>query len=96
MHPFVASCVFHYEFEFIHPFSDDKGRMGRLWQTLILSNWKPALAYLPVETVIRNQQSEYYVALSAADQASDARLGRIYVAGIVGGDAGSGIGINRK
>lgn len=72
VHPLVASCVFHYEFEFIHPFSDGNGRMGRLWQTLILSNWKPALAYLPVETVIRNQQSDYYTALSAADQASDA------------------------
>jgi Fic family protein len=66
-HPLIASAAFHYEFEFIHPFSDGNGRMGRLWQSLILSRWQPVLAYLPVETVIKRRQQAYYDALAAAD-----------------------------
>lgn len=70
-HPLVAASVVHYELQFIHSFSDGNGRTGRLWQTLILSRWRPQLAYLPVETVIRNQQADYYAALGTADKAAD-------------------------
>lgn len=68
-HPLISSSIFHYELEFIHPFADGNGRMGRLWQTLILSQWKPTLAYLPIETVIRDRQSDYYAALGKSDKA---------------------------
>jgi DNA-binding HxlR family transcriptional regulator len=71
-HPLVASCVFHYELEFIHPFADGNGRMGRLWQTLILRRWKPLLAYLPVETVVRQRQDDYYRVLAEADKRAEA------------------------
>ncbi len=71
-HPLVTACLAHYELEFIHPFDDGNGRMGRLWHTLLLRAWRPLLAYLPVETVVHECQEDYYRALAESDKAGDA------------------------
>jgi Fic family protein len=71
VHPLIQSSVFHYEFEFIHPFADGNGRMGRLWQTLILSRWNPLFAHIPVESLIYQNQSAYYDALKASTDQTD-------------------------
>lgn len=70
-HPLITSSVFHYEFEFIHPFIDGNGRMGRLWQTLMLAGWKPLFADMPLESVIKTHQQEYYQALGTSDSAAN-------------------------
>ncbi|TAL31659.1 MAG: Fic family protein [Spirochaetes bacterium] len=66
LHPLIASSVFHYEFEFIHPFEDGNGRMGRLWQTLILYKWNPLFAHVPVENIVHKHQADYYEALNSS------------------------------
>jgi len=70
-HPLIASSVFHYEFEFIHPFADGNGRMGRLWQSLILARWNPLFADIPVESLIFVHQAEYYQALHESTRRTD-------------------------
>lgn len=70
-HPLIASSVFHYEFEFIHPFADGNGRMGRLWQSLILARWNPLFADIPVESLIFEHQAEYYQAIQESSQKTD-------------------------
>lgn len=73
-HPLVKSCIFHYEFVFIHPFADGNGRTVRLWQTLLLSKWKEFFAWLPVETLVHENQDEYYEAIQLSNNAGESTV----------------------
>lgn len=74
MHPLLASCIFHFEFEFCHPFADGNGRTGRLWHTLLLARWRPVLAWLPVESTIRQRQAGYYDAFARSNAAGSSEI----------------------
>lgn len=75
VHPLIAGCVFHCELEFIHPFSDGNGRMGRLWQTLIHSRWNPLFASLPWEAFLREEQETFYQILADCDSVGNSTSG---------------------
>ena len=71
VNPLILSSIFHYEFVFIHPFSDGNGRTARLWQTAILSHWKDLFKYIPIESIIRKHQEEYYTAIQNCNNAGN-------------------------
>ena len=74
MHPLIKSTIFHYEFEFIHPFADGNGRIGRMWHSLLLGKWNELFFWLPIEELIRSRQQDYYDALGKSDKEADSYI----------------------
>ncbi|MDR0968671.1 MAG: Fic family protein [Holosporaceae bacterium] len=71
VHPLIKSSVMHFEIEFIHPFANGNGKMGRLWQTLVLAKWREIFAWIPIETIVYEKQREYYRVLGNAEKTAD-------------------------
>lgn len=74
VHMLIRSCVFHYELELIHPFADGNGRIGRLWNKMLLSQWNLIFAWLPVESIIRDRQQEYYDAINLSNAMGESTI----------------------
>lgn len=79
----IKSSVFHYEFEFIHPFRDGNGRMGRLWQTALLAKWKPIFAWIPIESIIKDNQEKYYEAITLSTSQGKSDIFILFMLGII-------------
>lgn len=82
-HMLIKSSVFHYEFEFIHPFRDGNGRMGRLWQTVLLASWKPIFRWIPIESIIKDNQEEYYKAITLSTSEGKSNRFIVFMLGVI-------------
>ena len=79
----IKSSVFHYEFEFIHPFRDGNGRMGRLWQTVLLASWKPIFAWIPIESIIKDNQKDYYNAITLSTSQAKSNIFIVFMLDVI-------------